>query len=123
MEYPDEYLPARQVGLQDLLDYSAPMFDNDWSDDLVALQLAGRYNVNDDQQERIYVNPTQGMEPASLATCDIKGDFDSLIGLTTTLPLRMGIAVSPVPSFRDTLKKPVQINHRIMRGGVCLISA
>ncbi|RPD52010.1 hypothetical protein L227DRAFT_568886, partial [Lentinus tigrinus ALCF2SS1-6] len=108
MNYPHEYLPIRQVGLRDLYKDSEPMIQNMWSEDLALLHLAGRYSDGNNIQ-RVFVNPSQGMDRASRANCTLTGDFDSLIGFTRDLPLKMPLSIYPVPLFSETLTRPVHV--------------
>ncbi|OJT03953.1 hypothetical protein TRAPUB_5363 [Trametes pubescens] len=116
MEYPDEILPALQLSLSGLLARTRPLISQGHSDDFVELMLAGRLPVNG-QEHRVFVNAAQGMEPASLPDCRLVGDFDSLIGFTTRLPITVPLSIYPVPSFKHTLKKSLHIDMEVTVNG------
>ena len=51
---------------------------------------------------------------------EITRDFDSLIGFSTTLPLRCPLSIYPVVPFKDTLTKAVHVEYNLRIGNVGL---
>ncbi|KAI9068787.1 hypothetical protein FKP32DRAFT_1671925 [Trametes sanguinea] len=109
MRYPDEILPQLQLGIADLVARAKAALDAGFSDDFVSLMVAGRATVDGDDH-RVFLSGYQNVQPASLEDCTLTGDFDSLIGFTPRLALRVPLSIFPVPSFKHTLKKPVHIS-------------
>ncbi|KAL7283872.1 hypothetical protein ACG7TL_001142 [Trametes sanguinea] len=108
MNPPDEHLRPLQLGLPDLLEKAKSLLDQGFTDDFVRLMLAGRIELNDEQR-RVFVNAIQRSSPARSEDCTLTGDFDSLIGVTRSLPITVALSIYPVPSFKYTLTKDVHI--------------
>lgn len=115
MRYPDEILPHLQLGIPDLVARAKAALDAGFSDDFVALMIAGRATV-DGEDHRIVASGYQNVEPARLEDCTLTGDFDSLIGFTPRLELKVPLSVYPVPSFKHTLRTSVHASI-IVNGG------
>lgn len=120
MEYPDDLLPATQVGLSEFNSLAQDMLDAGHTDDYVKLILGGRV-WDEDKETRVFMNALQGCEPARLSNCTLTGDFDSLIGFSPRLPIAVPLSVFPVPNFKFTLKKPIHIEIPLKINGVSLI--
>ena len=116
MEYPDEYLPPLQLGLEDLVTRGAEYLGEGTSagvDKFIKLILAGRATI-DHEEHRVLVNASQGDDTMVYRDeVTLTGDFDSLIGFSKTLPLRTALSVYPVPSFKHTLTKPIHVTWQI----------
>ena len=121
MSYPDEILPAREMGLQGLLTRAKPLLSSDTVDDFVSLLLAGRLNI-EDEQHRIFVNPLRELNDVPPASIQCTGDFDSLIGFTHDLHLVKPLSVSPVPNFQHTLKKSIHVSVAVRSSQVFPLS-
>ncbi|KAL7281845.1 hypothetical protein ACG7TL_005168 [Trametes sanguinea] len=115
MRYPDEILPHLQLGIPDLVARAKAALDAGYSDDFVSLMVAGRATV-DGEDHRLLVSGYQNVEPARLEDCTLTGDFDSLIGFTPRLELKVPLSVYPVPSFKHTLRTSVHATVLINGG-------
>jgi len=112
LNYPDEYLHRRVVGLQDLCErYQDLLFDNDVSiPAFVRLALSGRLERGPTarryQDTKFIVSSSRGAFIPSVEDEYVTtGDFDSAIGQTRDFPFRDSLGIFPVPSFQDTLTK------------------
>ncbi|OSC96287.1 hypothetical protein PYCCODRAFT_1472752 [Trametes coccinea BRFM310] len=115
MRYPDEILPHIQLGIPDLVARGKAALDAGYSDDFVSLMVAGRAMSND-EEHRVFVSGYQNVEPARMEDCVLTGDFDSLIGFTPRLALRVPLSIYPVPSFKHTLRNPVHVSIPVHNG-------
>ena len=84
--------------------------DGDQDDELTFLKfvLAGHRGLDPMSQCSITINALQGIP--DIQDIRVTHDFDSLIGLTRTLPYLVPLMVWPVPPFRETLK----VNNHVM---------
>ena len=114
MAYPDEYLPILQLGIASLNDRARALLDVatlDSVDAFIRLMLAARVTHNL-HPHRVYLNPLQDIGLPNPADITLTGDYDSLIGFTSTLPFRCPIDVTPIPLFSRTLKTNVHVKVR-----------
>lgn len=129
MSYPNENLPFDQLSLEEIvLMYRNALRDlNDLGDEattkdraeFVNTVLCGRWG---DPPARFCLNGMQDAGEINLDDYEITRDFDSIIGVTDTLPYTMPLAIFPVPSFRDTLTKDVHIDGLAFLDSVCFSS-
>ena len=82
--------------------------------DFVRLALAGKYD-NDGLQSKIYVNPLHHVDSPSLDAVTITRDYDSMIGITRSLPFSTFVTIYPVVPFKETLKRDNHIRYTIVR--------
>lgn len=119
---PDEWLPSVQFSLSTLIENGENVLSNQDDDNrvfnFVRYMTGGRFD-DISGLHRVYVNPRQGLDsplPQSLdnpAGYIIRRDYDSVIGITRTLPFRRGIAVYPLPPFKEVMKTDMHITHEI----------
>ena len=122
MEHPDEWLEPQTLSLQQFVQRSLEFFQElehsqTGFDNFLKFTLAGRLQEGESQR-RVLVNPRHGGTILDRSCCTLTGDFDSLIGFTDTLPLKVPLAVYPVPSFKDTLSKTIHLKLEIRQRGV-----
>lgn len=116
MEHPDEFLPPLRLGLSELVSHAQTLIEEGTEesiDNFIKLMLAGRFNV-DGEEHRVIVNPRQGAVYPTPQMISMRGDFDSLVGFSSRLPIKRPLSVYPVPSFADTLTKPLHIELRVV---------
>lgn len=118
LTYPDDPLPALQMSLPDLVEAAGKLLEEDKVDEFVHLMLGGRCIDEQETEHRVFVNGLQDLEAASEDTCTLTFDFDSAILVTPRLPIRGALSVTPVPSFKYTLKKSVHITYPVTIRGV-----
>lgn len=116
--YPHENLPRETYSLEDFTTTAMDLFieaqvnardgDEQAFNSFLKLVLGGRIWV-DDEQRRVFVNARQDLYPADGDEVTVVRDYDSIIAITEDLPFSKGIAIFPVPSFRDTLTEDVHI--------------
>lgn len=120
MEYPDEYCRPLQLSLADLIDQAKDYLNEGTPaavDRFMRLMLAGRATVNGEKR-RVFVNPMDGVSYPPQGSYTLTGDFDSLLGFCYTLPLKVPLAIYPVPSFAHTLTKSIHVKVPITINGV-----
>ncbi|CCM06331.1 uncharacterized protein FIBRA_08584 [Fibroporia radiculosa] len=120
--HPDEALPAIQLSLADFNEYGQRVLTNPNDEDriysFVRYMLGGRYD-DDDELKRIYVNARQGLRAPIPVTPDnpngyiVRRDYDSVIGVTRTLPFKHGIAVYPLPPFKEAMTSDMHLSHEV----------
>ncbi|GBE88997.1 predicted protein [Sparassis crispa] len=74
--------------------------------------LAGREHVNHSEW-RVFVNARQGFAAPPSDEYTIRRDYDSLLGISRSLPYISQLAVFPIPSFRETLTTSVHMAVKI----------
>lgn len=109
VDYPDEELNPLQLSLLGFTAIAQQLFgtvteSNESRDSFIRFVLAGRLG-HSDTASRVFMNARQGVGPPPKNEYSLRRDFDSLIGITRDLPFACAMAVFPLPSFRDTLKK------------------
>lgn len=100
--FPDETYPVSELSLQEFNTLASEMCENTAA--FVEFVLAGRYKVYD-QYRRVVLRPDREWYTPAAMPITLTRDYDSLLGLTRTLPFRKEIHVYAVPSFNDTLTK------------------
>ena len=92
-----------ELGLNAFVQKASQMLQQEDIDGFISLMLAGRI-VHIGREHRVFVNPLRGLPVPDPDDLTLAGDFDSLLGFTKQLPLRVPLSVTPVPSFKSTLK-------------------
>ena len=77
-------------------------------DKFIQLVLAGRLTVAGEER-RVFINPRQNAVFPTKEQCTLTGDFDSLIGFSKSLPLRVPVGIYPIPDFKFTLKSTIHV--------------
>lgn len=125
--FPDEILEPKQCGLVDFVQRGRELMAQGHFQDVADYVLSGRalpqgdnddpIDIDDegDDERRVFLNALQGVDNGSLEHCELKGDFDSLIGFSDTIPLLCPLGIYPVPDFKKTLKKPIHIDLEVRR--------
>lgn len=116
--YPDENLFKHVMSLEDfVLRAKVLSMDPNRYDEFINFTLAGRNEVRQPngttRLERIYVNPTLGLNGPQMYR--VVGDFDSVIGITKLLPFTQPLEWHCFPLFKDTLKTAVHIEHAYVK--------
>jgi hypothetical protein len=105
--FPHEKLPVLEWSLSDFNHHAQHLIaDGKPIIDFLNLALAGRWKRGN-QHYRVTINPFQDCYANAALGNDISitRDFDSLIGITTNLPLTCTLAMYPVPNFQDSLRR------------------
>lgn len=109
MQAPHEELPISQLSLQDWVDRASTLVYNADTDAAVQFIIAGRDHI-DGVEHRVYLNAAQGLPSLERDEYQVIRDYDSVIGISRTLPFQDSIAVYPLAPFQDSLK-PNQKTH------------
>ena len=124
--FPDQYLIPHVLSLQQFVKTAHDVGDEDEGDQLANFVLAGHGRVFVDEfghpelrPARVFVNPRLNLSGPNLGRYSIRGDFDSVIGLTEKLPFTKAISWHAFPIFSDTLTTDVHIKVPITNA-VCL---
>jgi hypothetical protein len=117
MQYPDENLPKYEMNLKQFVTSAQILSTAGEQENFALLLYAGRMEV-DGVKKRVYVNPRQGASAPPAGLYDIRRDIDSAIGVTKNLPFKSPLAVFPMSSFEDTLKKTNHLTRWIARPAV-----
>src|SRR4051812_10775642 len=104
MRYPDEPRPSTQLTLFQFVQVAEDLQRTDDMHDFARFVCAGRWG-NDDQEQRVFVNARQDARAPPTLEYELRRDFDSAIGITKDLPFHEAMAVFPMASFDDTLKR------------------
>jgi hypothetical protein len=104
MRYPDEPLPEVQLSLQSFTSRAQRILQCEGVHKFLHFVLAGRLDEQGDTH-RVFVNARQSVSAPQEFEYDITRDIDSAIGITRDLPFTTSLAVFPMASFSDTLKK------------------
>lgn len=103
--YPDEYLPTNQLSLAGFIEQANSILeDEEFEGDLhpfAQFVLCGRYR-SEGGARRITLNGRQELRYPSRGDYTVRRDYDSVIGITRSLPFQDAISVYPLPPFRDT---------------------
>jgi hypothetical protein len=116
--YPDEYLPSVQMSLQQFCDKAEALL-NLSVDAFVRFVLSGRFCDDDGIMFRATVNARDGARIPQLGDYNLQRDIDSAIGITHDLPFTVPMAIFPLASFTDTLKKNNHIQGPANARDVC----
>ena len=73
--------------------------------DFVQFVLAGRLKQDDGSEMRVFLNSRDDAYVPGRGEYGYKRDYDSAFGATRDMPFTAAMAVFPVASFADTLKK------------------
>lgn len=130
MHYPHEPLPNVQLSFSQLVAtyrYASQTL-NDIGEgstiqdksDFINTVLCGRLK---EPLKRLNLNARQSADIPTLDQCTIARDFDSIIGITDTLPYTAPISIFPVPSFKDTLTKKVHLTGSAFLQPVCVFNS
>ena len=98
MDHPDEDLSHLQLSLLQFMSIAQNLFRTDKNDhnyEFIRFVLAGRLGSNGTTLSRIFVNARQGANSPPPHACELRRDFDSLIGITRDLPFTSALAVFP----------------------------
>ncbi|KAH9926071.1 hypothetical protein B0H21DRAFT_700840 [Amylocystis lapponica] len=121
MEYPDEDLPVTQLSLSQFVNRGKQMLSDlsvqDRVDPFVRFMLAGR-DFEDGEETRVYVNVRQGIDPLQPGEYSLTRDYDSLIGITRTLPFACTLQFYPFPPMDEALtaKDNSHMKYKIPQG-------
>ncbi|EKM49397.1 uncharacterized protein PHACADRAFT_106860 [Phanerochaete carnosa HHB-10118-sp] len=113
--YPDEQLPTDTLSIQEFVDLASRTLSGGLRiPDFVNLVLAGR-ELRDGGQICLDMDVFKDcVSPADIDTVEVTRDFDSVIGITTTLPFQAPLSIYPVANFRDSLTKTNHLSKRIL---------
>jgi hypothetical protein len=105
--YPDESLPSIQMSLADFVDTAQTILSAPDADprDFVHFVLAGRLKQDDGLDKRVFVNAREDAFVPGRGEYQLRRDYDSGFGTTRDFPFTAAMAIFPVASFADTLKK------------------
>ncbi|KAH9915067.1 hypothetical protein B0H21DRAFT_703417 [Amylocystis lapponica] len=112
MQHPDEPLPSLQLSLAEFNQraYDATFSNRPTSNlDSVRFILAGRTPPHHSPAARVFLNVRQELPDLAMHGYTVTRDYDSVIGITRTLPFTQAISVYPVPPFSATLTKDIHI--------------
>jgi hypothetical protein len=128
--YPNESLEHAQLSLSDFVRLGREILESGDVVAFVRFMLAGRWENKGDFAEypipglyRVFINARQDAHIPSVSDIEILRDIDSVIGMCTTLPFMETMAVYPIASFNDTLKKTNHLTAPVpsARGSVWII--
>ncbi|EED80781.1 predicted protein [Postia placenta Mad-698-R] len=107
MEYPHEPCVSSQLSIQQFVDRAQEVLANEDSDDAVSdfvwFALAGR-DVSHAEQKRIFVNARQHVDTVLPHQYSIRRDYDSLIGITRSLPFNDTLYLYSFPPIREAMQ-------------------
>lgn len=107
MEYPHETLIVSQLSMAAFVERGDALLNDahhvDPVDAFVRFVLAGRDFIQNEEY-RVFLNPREEVAPLQRDQYSIRRDYDSLIGITRTLPFRRPIAIYPFPPFKEALQ-------------------
>ena len=108
--YPDEPLPTVTLSLKEFNARAYEIFASGLADPnnvkFISFVLAGRTKLPNGQPARVVVDPTKGLEAMEdLGGIQLSRDYDSIIGISRTLPYTCKMAVFPLPNFKETMKR------------------
>ena len=118
MRYPDETLSFSQLGLREFVELAQNLQEDPDMITFTHFMCSGRTIVEDLGEVRVTVNCRQGADPPRDGEYQLRRDFDSAIGITRDLPFSTALAVFPMPSFADTLKRSNHVNFDIKQSEV-----
>ncbi|EKM49390.1 uncharacterized protein PHACADRAFT_33457 [Phanerochaete carnosa HHB-10118-sp] len=112
--YPDEQLPTETLSMQEFVELAKETLTGRLTvPDFVRLVLAGRKKTAAGER-RLNINVFKDcVSPADIDNIAVTRDFDSIIGITTNIPLRTSLAVYPAANFRDSLLKSNHLKKTI----------
>lgn len=103
--YPDEDLPQLQVSLEEWVNIARRILTEEGPHTFVRFALGGRVTNHAGVLHRVYVNACNDAQDLEAGAYSLSRDVDAAVGLCATLPFSEPLAVFPLPSFTDTLKK------------------
>ena len=105
--YPDETLPSIQMSLPEFTETAQHLLYAPNADprDFVQFVLAGRLKQDDGSEKRVFINSRDDAYVPGRGEHRQKRDYDSASGTSRDMPFTAAMAVFPVASFADTLKK------------------
>ncbi|EMD31648.1 hypothetical protein CERSUDRAFT_100111 [Gelatoporia subvermispora B] len=109
LPYPDEPLSSQHLTLGDFCLRANTLLEEERVDDFTRFVLAGRDSSGSGNASRIFIDAIQSLSHPPLNTVHVTRDYDSVIGISRTLPYAWPLAYLPMPSFRDTLTKSLHI--------------
>jgi hypothetical protein len=124
--YPNESLPKVQLSLSDFVFLGKSILTETGDvPSFVRFMLGGRWQNNGEFDEypetgecRVFVNARQGAFIPRHGQYRLSRDIDTVIGISYDLPFTEAMAVLPISSFADTLRKTNHLTVRIQSGQV-----
>lgn len=116
-----EWLPTRNWSLEQFVETAKQILLSGRDDAIhrfLQFVLAGKSFDPAGRAKRVRLIPSMHTPAVDTLRLRATRDFDSLIGITTSLPFRRAIAIYPLPNFQDTLRKSnhlvKQIRYQVM---------
>ena len=114
----DDEIPLHNSSIKEFCDRALQLHHKGDHGAFVQFVLNGK-DYQDDHPVQIVVDPFQDtVSPRE--GLQISRDFDSVLGLGTTICVDHDLTVFPVSKHEDTLSKNIHLTHRFKNSTVCL---
>ncbi|TDL13254.1 hypothetical protein BD410DRAFT_810709, partial [Rickenella mellea] len=113
MDYDDDPAPRVAYSMMDFTTKASELLEEDVGA-FIQFTLTGRLKTGDGEVQVVVDPLLQAMPSAVDLNRSVEyRDYDSLLGISTTLPFLRDIEVFPIPLYRETLVEDIRISHEI----------
>lgn len=120
MPGPNANIPLAESSLREFCDRANSLTNAGLHEDFVRFCLTcrfpeGRNNIGAPTAETRYsLDAERDLEQPHIHNTSIRRDFDSVLGISKSLPYKVTVAVFAVPNFADTLQDNVHLSVKII---------